>query len=78
MTTCWAKEWSSVNFKKVAIISSIFSDHSPMRLEINYRQKKKNKNKKKIKKQKHMEAKQYVTKQPMDHWKNQRGNFKDT
>ena len=23
-----------------------------------------------------MEAKQYVTKQPMDHWRNQRGNLK--
>ena len=23
-----------------------------------------------------MEAKQYVTKQPMDHWRNQRGNQK--
>ena len=23
-----------------------------------------------------MEAKQYVTKQPMDHWRNQRGNWK--
>ena len=28
------------------------------------------------KKQKHVEAKQYVTKQPMDHWRNQRGNHK--
>ena len=34
-----------------------------MRLEINYREKKK-----------HMEAKQYITEQPMDHWRNQRGN----
>ena len=42
-------------FKKVEIISSIFSDHNTMRLEINYREKKR-------KKRKHMEAKQYVTK----------------
>ena len=41
--------------KKIEIISSIFSDHNAMRLEINYRGKK-------HKKQKHMEAKQYVTK----------------
>ena len=39
-----------------------------MRLEINY--------KKKCKKYKHMEAKQYATKQPRDHWRNQRGNQK--
>ena len=26
-------------FKKIEIISSIFSDHNPMRLEINYREK---------------------------------------
>ena len=42
-------------FKKIEIISSIFSDHKTMRLEINYREKK-------CKKHKHMEAKQYVTK----------------
>ena len=41
-------------FKKTEI-SSIFSDHNAMRLEINYREKKR-------KKHKHMEAKQYVTK----------------
>ena len=46
-------------FKKIEIISSIFSDHSAMRLEINY--------KKETKKLKHVEAKQYATKQPMDH-----------
>ena len=39
-----------------------------MRLEINY--------KKKVKKHKDMEAKPYATKQPMDHWRNQRGNLK--
>ena len=42
-------------FKETEIISSIFSDHNAMRLEINYREKK-------HKKHKHMEAKQYVTK----------------
>ena len=42
-------------FKKVEIISSIFSNHNAMRLEINYRGKK-------CKKHKHMEAKKYVTK----------------
>ena len=41
-------------FKKIEIISSIFSDHNAMRLEMNYRGKKR-------KKHKHMEAKQYVT-----------------
>ena len=39
-------------FKKIEIISSIFSDHTTMRLEMNYRGKK----------HKHMEAKHYVTK----------------
>ena len=42
-------------FKKIEIISSILSDHNAMRLEINYRGKKR-------KKHKHMKAKQYVTK----------------
>ena len=42
-------------FKKIEIISSIFSDHNGMRLETNYREKK-------CKKHKHMEAEQYVTK----------------
>ena len=42
-------------FKKTEIVSSIFSDHSAMRLEINYREKTR-------KKHRHMEAKQYITK----------------
>ena len=42
-------------FKKIEIVSSIFSDHNAMRLEMNYREKKR-------KTHKHMEAKQYVTK----------------
>ena len=42
-------------FKKIEIVSSIFSDHKPKRLEINYR-------KKTCKKHKCMEAKQCTTK----------------
>ena len=41
--------------KKTEIISSTFSSHNAMRLDINYR-------KKNCKKYKHMEAKQYATK----------------
>ena len=48
------------NLKKTKIISSIFSDHNAIRLEIN--NKKKNR-----KKHKHVETKQHATKQPMDH-----------
>ena len=40
--------------KKIEIVSSIFSDHNAMRLDINYRRKI-------CKKYKHMEAKQYTT-----------------
>ena len=42
-------------FKKIEIISSIFSNHNAKRLDINYR-------KKICKKYKHVEAKQYTTK----------------
>ena len=42
-------------FKKIEIISSIFSDHNTMRLEMNHREKNR-------KKHKHVEAKQYITK----------------
>ena len=48
------------NFMKTEIISSIFSDHSDVQLEINNK-------KKTAKKHKHMETKQHATKQPMDH-----------
>ena len=41
-------------FKKIEIISSIFSDHTTMRLDINY--------KKKTVRNKHMEIKQHVSK----------------
>ena len=43
-------------FKKIEIISSIFSDHNTMRLNINY------KKKKTCKKHKHIEIKQYFSK----------------
>ena len=42
-------------FKKTEIISRIFSDHSTMRLDINYK-------KKNCKKHKHMEIKQHIYK----------------
>ena len=42
-------------FNKIEIVSSIFSDHNAMRLDINYR-------KKISKKYKHMESKEYTTK----------------
>ena len=42
-------------FKKIEIVSSIFSDHNTMRLDINYGEKN-------CKKYKHKEAKQYATK----------------
>ena len=42
-------------FKKIEIVSSIFSDHNAMRLDINHR-------KKTAKKHKLMEVKQYITK----------------
>ena len=46
---------SHSKFLKIEIISSIFSDHSAMRIDINYR-------KKICKKYKHMEGKQYTSK----------------
>ena len=46
--------------KKMEVMSSIFSDHKAMRLEVN--DKKKN-----SKKHRHVEAKQYATQQPMGH-----------
>ena len=42
-------------FKKIEIISGIFSDHNSMRLDINYK-------KKNCKKHKHMDIKQYISK----------------
>ena len=63
----WATNPTSVILRKLKSLSSIFSNHNPIRLEIN--------NKKKLqKKYKHVETKQHATKQPIDHWRNQRGN----
>ena len=42
-------------FKKIEIISSIFSNHNTLRLDINYK-------KKNFKKHKHMEMKQHISK----------------
>ena len=47
-------------FKKIEIISSIFSNHNDVRLEIHDK-------KKTAKNTKHMETKQHAIKQPMDH-----------
>ena len=60
-------------FNKIEVISNIFSSHNAMRLEINC---KKTVKKKQQQNTKYMETKQYVTKQPMDHWRNQGGNKK--
>ena len=54
-----AHKSSLSKFKKIENIASIFSDHNAMRLEINCREKNV--------KNKHMEAKPYVTKLPRDH-----------
>ena len=43
-------------FKKIEIVSSIFSDHNAMRLDSNY------KKKKNCKKHKHMEIEQHISK----------------
>ena len=48
-------------FKKIETISSTFSNQNAMRLGINY------KKKKNCKKHKHVEAKHYAIKQPIDH-----------
>ena len=48
------------NFKKSDIISSIFSDHNAIQLEINNKEKT-------AKKHRHVETQQHATKQPMDH-----------
>ena len=54
-------------FKKTEIISSIFSDHNEMRLEINYK-------KETAKRHKHVEVKQHAAQQPMGHWKYKKEN----
>ena len=56
-------------FKKTEIISSIFSDHSTVRLEINYK-------KKTVKNTNTWRLNNMFTKQPVDHCGNQKGNQK--
>ena len=48
-------------FKKIEIVSSIFSDHNAMNLEIN------NKKTQNSKKHKHIVTKQYAAEQPLGH-----------
>ena len=73
-TTSWITNQTSMNLIKLKFISSIFSDHSAMRLDADY--KKERKKKKNCKKHKHMEIKQHVSKQPTGYWRNQKGNQK--
>ena len=47
--------WNLRKLKKIEIVSSIFSDHNAMRLDIKY------KKKKNCKKHKHVEIKQHVS-----------------
>ena len=49
--------------KKIKIVSSIFSNYSGMRQEVNY--------KKKLEKTQAREVKRHVTKLPVGHWGNQ-------
>ena len=64
--TCQANKTSLNTFTKTRIISSIFSDHSAeTRSQLQ---------EKTAKKHKHVEPKQYATKQPIGHWDNQREN----
>ena len=56
-------------FEKINIISSIFSDHNGMKLEINSRRKAE-------KNHKYVEIKQYTSEQPMGQRRNQKGNKK--
>ena len=52
--TSWVKNESFGKFEKIEFLSSIFSNHTTMRLDVNYKAKKKNQ------KYKNMEAKQYA------------------
>ena len=58
---------ASVNLRKLKSYQAIFPSRA-MRLAVNY------KKKKNFKKHKHVETKQYATKQPIFHCRNQRGN----
>ena len=51
----WGHRLNLSKFKKTEIISSFFSDHNAMRLDIKYK-------KKNCKEQKHMETKQHISK----------------
>ena len=53
-------------FKKIEIISIIFSNHNTVRVEMNCKKKKIGKKKKRKKENKHRKDKQYATKQPID------------
>ena len=44
LITSWVINLALVNYKKIEIISSIFSDHNAVRLDVNYRKKKTIKN----------------------------------
>ena len=57
---------SHVKFQKLEIISSIFSDHNTMRLDIDYQ--------KKLKSHKQVDNKQYATKQHIDNLQGPTGN----
>ena len=57
-TTSWVTKTSLSKFEKIEIISSILSNHNTMRLDTNYRKKKK----KHCKKHKHTELKEYASK----------------
>ena len=54
-----------VSLSKFEKMEIIFSDHNAMKLEINYKKNKKTKNS--AKNTNTLEAKEYVTKQPVDH-----------
>ena len=58
LATYWGTKLTSTNSKSIEMISSIFSDHDGMKLEINH-------NKRNEKKTDHMETKQHATKRPM-------------
>ena len=62
MEQFWGHKSSLSNMNKIKIMSSIFSDHNTIQLEIN---KKKNK---KTGKRQTWETKQHATKQPLDNW----------
>ena len=66
--TCWAIKQALINLRKLKSYQASFPTTS---YKIRNQLQEKN-----CKKHKHVEAKQYATEQPMDHWRNQRGNQK--